>query len=376
MKKEEGKATKLPAAQRRLRPSGRLTFVVHGAALRAKSVDRRAGALAGPDSAGRLRRASFRGQAGECARAPVGPRSFLPAAVLLWLAVLALAAQATAEPVRVVTSIPDFAVVAREIGGDLVEAESIVKGNRDVHAVEILPSFFVKIRRADVYVKVGLDLDLWAQQLIDGSRNAKLVIVDASTGIEPLEVPTFKVDASYGDLHRYGNPHYWLDPGNQRPITDAIVDALARVAPEHARTFRTNAGVYMVRVERAMASWQQRLAPLAGIEVVSFHNSWPYFARRFNIVVVDFLEPKPGVPPTPAHIAELEERLKTGRVKAILMESYFDDRVPNLLSRDTGVPVVKVPVLSGAQPGVDDPIALFETITAALLAAVEPPSTP
>ena len=292
------------------------------------------------------------------------------------LAVLTTSARAVAEPVRVVTSIPDFAAVAKAVGGDVVEAESIVKGNRDVHAVEILPSFFVKIRRADVYVKVGLDLDLWAQQLIDGSRNAKLVIVDASTGIEPLEVPTFKVDASYGDLHRYGNPHYWLDPANLRPIADAIVDALARVAPEHETTFRTNAGAYLTRVERAMAGWQQRLAPLAGTEVVSFHNSWPYFARRFNIVVVDFLEPKPGVPPTPTHIAALEARLKTGRVRAILMESYFDDRVPNLLSRDTGVPVVKVPILCGAAPGTDDPIALFDTITGALAAAIRPPSTP
>jgi ABC-type Zn uptake system ZnuABC Zn-binding protein ZnuA len=285
-------------------------------------------------------------------------------------------AATAAQPVRVVTSIPDFAAVAKAVGGELVEAESIVKGNRDVHAVEILPSFFVRIRRADVYVKVGLDLDMWAQQLIDGSRNAKLVIIDASTGIEPLNVPTFKVDASYGDLHRYGNPHYWLDPANLRPITGTIVDALSRVAPEHATTFRTNAGAYLVRVEQALGGWQQRLAPLAGTEVVSFHDSWPYFARRFDIAVVDFLEPKPGVPPTPTHIAELEERLKTGSVKAILMESYFDDRVPNLLSRDTGVPVVKVPVLCGAAPGTDDPIALFDAIVNALASAVKPPSTP
>jgi ABC-type Zn uptake system ZnuABC Zn-binding protein ZnuA len=292
--------------------------------------------------------------------------------------VLASATQAAtaAEPVRVVTSIPDFAAVAKAVGGDLVEAESIVKGNRDVHAVEILPSFFVKIRRADVYVKVGLDLDLWAQQLIDGSRNARLIVVDASTGIEPLEVPTFKVDASYGDLHRYGNPHYWLDPASLRPIADAIVEGLSRAAPEHATTFRSNAGAYLTRVELATAAWQQRLAPLAGMEVVSFHNSWPYFARRFNIQVVDFLEPKPGVPPTPTHIAEMEARLKGGHVKAILMESYFDDRVPNLISRDTGVPVVKVPVLCGASPGTDDPIALFETITSALAAAVKSPATP
>jgi ABC-type Zn uptake system ZnuABC Zn-binding protein ZnuA len=301
-------------------------------------------------------------------------RRFTAAASLL--AVMAATAPAAAEPVRVVTSIPDFAAVAKAIGGDLVEAESIVKGNRDVHAVEILPSFFVKIRRADVYVKVGLDLDMWAQQLVDGSRNAKLVIVDASTGIEPLEVPTFKVDASHGDLHKYGNPHYWLDPANLRPIADAIVGGLSQAAPEHETTFRTNAGEYLTRVERALAGWQQRLAPLAGVEVVSFHNTWPYFARRFNIVVVDYLEPKPGVPPTPTHIAAIEARLKTGRVRVILMESYFDDRVPNLISRDTGVPVVKVPILCGAAPGTDDPIALFETITGALAAAIRPPSTP
>jgi len=293
------------------------------------------------------------------------------------LAALALlAAPAAAEPVRVVASIPDFAAVAREIGGDLVEAESIVKGNRDVHGVEVLPSYFVKVRRADVFVKVGLDLDQWAQQLIDGSRNAKLLVVDASAGIAPLEVPGFKVDASHGDLHRYGNPHYWLDPANLRPIADAIAAGLSRAAPEHATTFRTNAGAYLVHVERALAGWQQRLAPLAGLEVVSYHNTWPYFARRFNLRIVDFLEPKPGVPPTPTHIAQLEARLKGGSVRMILMESYFDDRVPNLISRDTGVPVVKVPVLSGALPGADDPIALFDAITAAIADAVRPAATP
>ncbi|MFH1175904.1 MAG: metal ABC transporter substrate-binding protein [Acidobacteriota bacterium] len=295
--------------------------------------------------------------------------------IILMLAAVGASA-VTAEPVRVVASIPDLAAITRAVGGDLVEVESIVKGNRDIHAVEILPSFFVKIRRADMYVKVGLDLDLWAQQLIDGSRNARLLIVDASTGIVPLEVPNFKVDASYGDLHRYGNPHYWLDPANARPIADAIVDGLSKVAPQHATAFRTNAGEYITRMERALAGWQQRLAPLAGVQVVSFHNTWPYFARRFNIDVVDFLEPKPGVPPTPTHIADLEERLKKGEVKAILMESYFDDRVPNLISRDTGVPVIKVPVLVGAAPGTDDQIGLFDTITSAIAATLLPAGTP
>jgi len=288
----------------------------------------------------------------------------------LALAAALAAGSASAVPVTVVTSLPDFAVITKAIGGDLVEVESIVKGNRDVHSVELLPSLMLKVRRADVYVKVGLDLDLWSRQLIDGSRNARLVVVDPSANVEVLQVPTFKVDASYGDLHVYGNPHYWLDPANVRPIGEAILEALARVAPQHGAAFRANLDTYVKRVDEATAGWQQRLAPFAGARVVSFHNSWPYFEKRFGIRVVEFLEPKPGVPPTPTHIAALQELLKSGQVKAILMESYFDDRVPAMLSRTTGVPLVKVPILVGAAPGVDDQLALFDTITRELAAAL------
>jgi ABC-type Zn uptake system ZnuABC Zn-binding protein ZnuA len=228
----------------------------------------------------------------------------------------------------------------------------------------------VKVGRADLYVKVGLDLDLWAQSIIDGSRNGKLIVVDASAGVEKLEVPTFKVDASYGDLHVHGNPHYWLDPANVRPQGEVILAGLVRARPGQAATFRANLDAYVRRVDEALGRWQARLAPFAGAQVISFHNSWPYFARRFGIEVVDFMEPRPGVSPTPTHIAALTERLKGGQVKAILMESYFDDRVPAMLARTTGVPLVKVPVLVGAAPGVDDQLALFDTITTSLAAAL------
>ena len=293
-------------------------------------------------------------------------RRFIPLALALALA----SGTAAAAPVTVVTSLPDFAVIAQAIGGDQVEVDSIVKGNRDVHSVELLPSLMLKVRRADIYVKVGLDLDLWSRQLIDGSRNARLDVVDASARIEVLQVPTFKVDASHGDLHVYGNPHYWLDPANVRPIGEAILEGLARVAPQHAAAFRANLDSYVARIDEAGAGWQQRLAPFGGAQLVSFHNSWPYFEKRFGIRVVEFLEPKPGVPPTPTHVAALQELLASGQVKAILMESYFDDRVPAMLSRTTGVPLVKVPILVGAAPGVDDQLALFDTITRELAAAL------
>lgn len=289
---------------------------------------------------------------------------------LLALAALIGPSLLAAEPLRVVTSIPDHAALVRAIGGGEVETESIVKGNRDVHAVELLPSFMVKVGRADLYVKVGMDLDLWAQSIIDGSRNGKLIVVDASAGVEKLEVPTFKVDASSGDLHIYGNPHYWLDPGTIRAQGEAIFAGLVRVRPASAATFKTNLDAYVQKVDAALKGWQARLAPFAGTQVISFHTSWPYFAQRFGIQVVDFMEPKPGVSPTPTHIAALTERLKGGQVKAILMESYFDDRVPQMLSRTTGVPLVKVPVLVGAAPGVDDQLALFEAITTSLATAL------
>jgi len=281
------------------------------------------------------------------------------------------AVTAGAAPLRVVTSIPDFAVIAEAIGGGEVEAESIVKGNRDVHAVELLPSFFIKIRRADVYAKVGLDLDLWAQQLIDGSRNSKLIVVDVSSHIQPLEVPTFKVDASYGDLHRYGNPHYWLDPLETRAIAEALLEGLLRARPEAAERFRANADAYVARIEQAAQRWQALLAPYAGTRLISFHNSWPYLAQRFDLEIVDFLEPKPGVPPTPSHIADLQALLGGGSVKVILMESYFDDRVPKMLERTTGVPLVKVPVLVGAMPGTETREKLFDTVVSSLVQALE-----
>lgn len=290
----------------------------------------------------------------------------------LSVAALALPNPCTAsEPVRVITAIPDFAVIAEAIGGGEVQAESIIVGNRDVHAVELLPSFFVKIRRAQVYVRVGMDLDLWSQQLIDGSRNARLVVVDVSRGITPLEVPTFKVDPSQGDLHRFGNPHYWLDPGNTPPMVEAILAGLITAAPERAGRFRANADAYLAAFEQAAARWAERLAPFRGAKLVSFHRSWPYFGARYGLEFVGELEPKPGVPPTPTHTAAMQELLRSGTVAAILMESYFDDRLPQMLARTTGVPLVKVPVLVGAEPGVASREALFDLIVDRLADALQ-----
>lgn len=278
---------------------------------------------------------------------------------------------ATASPIQVIASIPDFAVIAKAIGGNEVEVDSIVKGNRDVHSIELLPSLMLKVRKADIYIKVGLDLDLWAQQIIDGSRNAKLVIIDASTHIKRLEVPSVKIDASMGDIHAFGNPHYWLDPANAGPIGQIILDGLSRLAPDKAVMFKDNLDEYMSRIDAATKIWQARLEPFSGAKVISYHDSWPYFTARFKLQVVGFMEPKPGIPPSPSHIANLQTLLKSGQVKAILLESYFDDRIGQMLSRDTGVPLVKVPVLVGSGPDVVDQFSLFDTITKSLANALD-----
>ncbi len=297
-------------------------------------------------------------------------RGILLTVCLLTLAGLSLPAFG-ATPIRVVAAIPDFAAIAEAIGGGDVNAESIIVGNRDVHAVELLPSFFMRIRKAQVYIKVGMDLDLWSQQLIDGSRNARLVVVDVSSRITPLEVPTFKVDRSYGDLHRFGNPHYWLDPAATRPMVEAILAGLLAVAPDKAGAFRANAEAYIAAFEAKSARWRERLAPHKGARLVSFHRSWPYFGRHFELEFVGELEPKPGVPPTPTHIAAMQELLRSGTVAAILMESYFDDRVPQMLARTTGVPLVKVPVLVGAEPAATTREAMFELIVEGLANALQ-----
>lgn len=276
-----------------------------------------------------------------------------------------------ASPIRVVASIADLALIAEAIGGGAVQAESVIVGNRDVHGLELFPSLFLKTRKAHLYIKVGMDLDLWAQQLIDGSRNPTLKVVDASSRITPLEVPTFKVDASHGDLHRYGNPHYWLDPGATRPMVEAILAGLVEVAPQYTAQFRAHADTYLSQWEEASARWAARLAPYRGSKLVSFHRSWPYFAARYGLEFVGELEPKPGVPPTPTHIAAMQQLLRSGAVAAILMESYYDDRVPQMLSRTTGVPLIKVPVLVGGDPAAQDRVALFDLIVERLAVGLQ-----
>jgi zinc/manganese transport system substrate-binding protein len=242
--------------------------------------------------------------------------------------------------VKVVAATSDLAYFARIIGGDLVEVSSIASPTADLHYVEVRPSYMVKLRDADLALEVGLELDMWMTRLIDGSRNGRIKIVDCSKYIHPLEVPTFKPDASYGDLHRFGNPHYWLGPDNVAPITRAIMEGLAEVDPASAETFSRNRDAFLASVETELPSIQALAEPLKGREIVTYHNSWPYFAAYFGIKLPIFIEKYPGVAPSPSHISDVIDLVKGHEIKVVAMEPYFDRRVPKKIASATGAKVV------------------------------------
>jgi ABC-type Zn uptake system ZnuABC Zn-binding protein ZnuA len=243
---------------------------------------------------------------------------------------------------KVVTSTSDLAHLAAEIGGELVDVASIASPRADVHFVEVRPSYMAKLARADVALKVGLELDTWMDRLIDGSRNSDLTVVDCSKFVEPLEVPTFKADARHGDLHRFGNPHYWTGPKNIEPITDAIVEGLTTADPDHADQYRQNQQVYLATFESALEEIKEMMAALRSAEVIFYHNSWPYFSEFTGLIAAGFVEPYPGVPPSPSHVKEMIELVTTRGIKLIAVEPYFDRRVPEKIADASGATVVTI----------------------------------
>ncbi len=278
--------------------------------------------------------------------------------------------------VRVVTTTTDLAAITQEVGKDKVQVESLARGNQDPHFVDSKPSFMVKLQKADLLVVVGLDLEIgYIQPLIDGSRNPKIRkgstgYVDASAGCEILQIPTVKVERSMGDIHIYGNPHYWLDPANGKVIAKNIAVALSRVDPINAGFYAENAKSFGKRIDKKLEEWKKKLAPYKGTEIITFHNSWPNFARRFEIVVAGHIEPKPGIPPTPSHTVSVISTIKEKGIKVIVVEPYFDKKAPNAIASKTGAKVLVLPTSVGGVQGTDDYFALFDYIVSQLAAAL------
>ncbi len=292
------------------------------------------------------------------------------------LLALALAPAAHAKKLQVVTSLSDFASLATAIGGDRVEAESIAKGYQDPHFVEPKPTFILKLSRADLLIAAGLELEIgYLPPLIDSARNDKirppnLGYLDASVGCEILERPTTQVTRAMGDVHPYGNPHYWLAPNNGRTIAKSIAARLIELDHAGRSTYEKNLADFEAKLSDAEKRWEQKMAPYAGTKVVTYHNSWPNFAKYFKLDVVGFLEPKPGIPPTPQHNLDIINLMQREKVPLILMEVYFDRKTPDFVASKTGSKVVMLTPSVGGEPSAKDYISLFDTDVDTLVKAL------
>jgi len=264
---------------------------------------------------------------------------------ILALLCAALIVPATAlAKIKVAASITDLASIASSVGGDQVECISISKPSADAHRVEVLPSYMVKVAKANVYLKGGLGLDQWADAIIDGSRNDKLTIVDCSAGIAVLEKPAGPVNASMGDVHPDGNPHYWLDPRNGAVIARTIADALAKVDPAHAADYQSRAEVFAKQCNAAWVSDRKIADAIPNRVVFTYHRSWPYFANAFGFEVAGQAEPVPGIPPTAKHLADLVGIAKSRKIAVLIQEPYFSADAGKFLQREAGVQSVVMPL--------------------------------
>ena len=298
--------------------------------------------------------------------------------VLLALAVTLFAGNAFAAKLNVVTTTSDLASITSAVGGEFVDVTSVARGYQDPHFVEPKPSFLLLMKKADLLAVIGLDLEIgWLPPLIDQSRNAKIRrgspgYLDVSQGVEILDRPSGAVNRSMGDVHPMGNPHYWLDPANAVRIAIQVEKKLEELQPANAAYFQKRLNDYKVRMNDANKRWTAALAPFKGAKIVTYHNSWPNFMRRYGLNVVDYVEPKPGVPPSPSHLLQLINKMKQQQVKVIVMEPYFDHKTPQSVAERTGAElVVLYPSVGGAKSGTDDYFALFDSNIAALVAALK-----
>ena len=264
----------------------------------------------------------------------------LPVVALALGLVAVAAAPAARAAIRVTASTNDLASIAASVGGDRVEVTAVARPSGDPHRVEVLPSYMVRVSRAQLYLKVGLGLDQWADAIIDGSHNGKLVVVDCSQGIEVLEKPTGKVDASMGDIHPNGNPHYGLDPRNGGIVAHTVAAALGRLDPAHASEFETRATELETAATALQTQGHDRVAALANRTLITYHRSWSYFAAAFGLEVVQTIEPIPGIPPTARHLQALVDVIRERKVGVVLEEPYFSEEGGEFLRRQTGIRIV------------------------------------
>jgi ABC-type Zn uptake system ZnuABC Zn-binding protein ZnuA len=292
------------------------------------------------------------------------------------VALLALASPGFAQDrVQVVTTTTDLRSLTEAVGGDRVAAVSLVPPNLDAEDYQPKPQDVLRLKAARLLVRVGLDYDLWVDRLLaqtgrpDISRGGP-AYVDASFAIAVLELRGMSVGPGDGHAHGSGNPHYWLDPKNAETITANIVEALARVDPANASIYEANRQTFLARLNAKLAEWETKMSALKTVPIVAYHNSWPYFARRFRLDVVGFIETKPGVPPSPSHLAEIVRSMRERSARIVMREPHEPERDVAFVANKVGAKVVTLAASVGALPKTDDYISLFDVNVEALTSAV------
>ncbi|MDP9339811.1 MAG: metal ABC transporter substrate-binding protein [Acidobacteriota bacterium] len=267
---------------------------------------------------------------------------------------------------KVMTATTDLAAIAQEVGGDKVDVESIARGYQDPHFVEAKPSFLLKLRKADLLIVVGLELEIgWLPPLITQSSNPNIQVsaggyLDASRFAKILEIPTGQVTRAEGDVHPQGNPHYWLDPDNGLRVAKGIADKFSEMRPNDASYFAQRYSAFEQHLKQADEGWKAQMKPYAGRKIVTYHRSWPNFADHFGLNVVGYVEPRPGIPPSPSHTVELIGQMRRDNVKVIVVEPYFDLKTPNAVARDTGGQVLVLMPSVGGEKEITDYFKLFD----------------
>lgn len=291
------------------------------------------------------------------------------------LAVVLCGGAAAADRIKVVTTTSDLRSLVQEVGQERVDAVNLAPPTQDVEAYEPRAQDPHKLRAAKLVVRIGLDYDSWINRLLRDAppelRRGGSGYVDASIGVPLLEIRAVGFEATPGHSHGAGNPHYWLDPANAEVITGGIMEGLIRIDPSHGAAYRSNRDAFLKRLKPRIEEWRRQLERHAGAPVVTYHNSWPYFARRFRLNIIGSIEPKPGIPPSAAHLAALIDRMKASRTGIVVVQPYESGQSPRLLAAKTGARLVVLAPSVGSVAGTGDYPALFDHNVNQLAAALD-----
>jgi zinc/manganese transport system substrate-binding protein len=280
------------------------------------------------------------------------------------------------QKLQVATSLTDLASVARFVGGEHVKAQSLCKGYQDPHYVPAKPSLMKAIQHADVYVSTGLELDIgWLPLVLPGSRNPQIQpgrkgFVDASDGVPVLEKPTGTVSRGEGDVHPLGNPHYYADPKNLEIVADHLAEVFTRLDPKNAHDYAQNAAAFKERMEASLKKWEEEMAPYEGTELVTYHKNFIYFATRFGLKIFDTVENKPGIPPSPRHVADLVEAMKAAGVKLVVYQPYYNAKVCKEVAKRANGTALEIATECDGLPGTDDVFSKFDVLVSSIAKAL------